>query len=123
MTTVDTVPIEPLAYPIPEAARRSGHGETRFREAIAAGEIAWVPNGDRRLILDEEILRWLRSKQQRTGSTWIPEQPGFAEPSAETFDRIEQLIRIVHDHPREEREPENRDEREVRRLKPSAKCA
>ena len=57
--------VEPLAFPIPEAAKRSGHGETRFRQALAAGEIAFIQNGDRRLILDEEIRRWLRSKQQR----------------------------------------------------------
>jgi hypothetical protein len=65
MKRVTAAPIEPLAYPIPEAAVRSGHSENRFRDAIKRGEIAYIENGDRKLIEDEEIRRWLRSKRVR----------------------------------------------------------
>jgi excisionase family DNA binding protein len=61
----EDVQVQPLAWPIPQAAKRAGFGETKFREAIDRGEIAYVQNGDRKLIEDEEIKRWLASKRQK----------------------------------------------------------
>lgn len=60
----NTTPIEPIVWPIPEAARRVGYGETKFREAIRRGEIGFVRNGDRMLIEDEELRRWLRDRRE-----------------------------------------------------------
>jgi excisionase family DNA binding protein len=59
--------VEPLAWPIPEAAKRAGYGETKFRDLIKAGKIGYVENGDRRLIPDEEIRRLLRDELQFEG--------------------------------------------------------
>ena len=69
MKNVTTEKVEPLAWPIPEAAKRAGFGEQKFRDLIKAGEVGFVPNGDRRLVPDEEIRRLLRDKLQfETGS-------------------------------------------------------
>ncbi len=64
MKHVDKKPVEPLARPIPEAAKRAGYGETRFRELIAAGKIGFIRNGDRTLITDDEIRRFLKEEMQ-----------------------------------------------------------
>jgi hypothetical protein len=61
--TVPVTPVEPLAWRIPEAARRAGIGESKFRQAIARGEIAYVTNGADKLVEDCEIKRWLASKR------------------------------------------------------------
>jgi hypothetical protein len=56
--------VEPIAWPIPQAAKRAGYGETRFRELIKAGEVGFIRNGDRMLVTDEEIRRLHRNKIQ-----------------------------------------------------------
>jgi hypothetical protein len=56
------VEVQPLAWPIPQAAKRAGYGETKFRELIKLGEIGYIENGDRKLIPDEEIRRLHRNK-------------------------------------------------------------
>jgi hypothetical protein len=58
----NNIEVQPLAWPIPQAAKRAGYGETRFRELIKAGEIGYIENGDRKLIPDEEIRRLHRAK-------------------------------------------------------------
>jgi hypothetical protein len=63
--TVPVMPVQPLAWRIPEGARRAGVGESKFREAIARGEIAYVLNGADKLVEDCEIKRWLASKRIR----------------------------------------------------------
>jgi excisionase family DNA binding protein len=57
--------IVPLAHPIPQACKRVGIGETKLREAIKAGELEIVKIGDRTLIEDDELRRWLATKRQR----------------------------------------------------------
>jgi hypothetical protein len=56
--------VEPLAWPIPEAAKRAGFGENNFRDLIKAGKIGFVLNGDRKLVPDTEIRRFLREELQ-----------------------------------------------------------
>ena len=60
MRSVESGHATGMAYP--EAAKRAGFGETKFRELIAAGEIGFIENGDRKLISDEEIRRLHRAK-------------------------------------------------------------
>jgi excisionase family DNA binding protein len=57
--------VEPLAHPIPQACKRVGIGETKLREAIKAGELEVIKIGDRTLLEDEELKRWLASKRTR----------------------------------------------------------
>ena len=64
---VVVTPVEPLAWRLPEGARRAGHGETKFREAVDTGELAYIPVGTDKIVEDEEIRRWLRSKRKRAG--------------------------------------------------------
>jgi hypothetical protein len=56
--------VEPLAWPIPQAAKRAGYGETKFRALIKSGRIGFVENGDRKLVPDTEIQRLLREELQ-----------------------------------------------------------
>ena len=58
----NSLEVQPLAWPIPQAAKRAGYGETKFRELIKAGEIGFIENGDRKLVTDEEIRRLHRAK-------------------------------------------------------------
>ena len=58
----DSLEVQPLAWPIPQAAKRAGYGETKFRELIKAGEIGFIENGDRKLVTDKEIRRLHRAK-------------------------------------------------------------
>ena len=50
---VVVTPVEPLAWRLPEGARRAGH--------------AYIPVGTDKIVEDEEIRRWLRSKRKRAG--------------------------------------------------------
>ena len=58
----DNAEVQPLAWPIPQAAKRAGYGETKFRELIKAGEIGYIENGDPNAVTDEEIRRLHRRK-------------------------------------------------------------
>jgi excisionase family DNA binding protein len=60
--------IEPFARPVSKACKRAGVGETKFREAIRAGEIEVIKIGDLTLVEDAEIKRWLASKRTRVGA-------------------------------------------------------
>jgi hypothetical protein len=60
-------PVEPLAWRLPEGSKRAGHSETKFRQALNLGELAYVENGEDKLVEDAEIQRWLRSKRKRAG--------------------------------------------------------
>jgi excisionase family DNA binding protein len=53
--------VEPLAWRIPEAARRAGMRETKFRELVKQGRVGFVEYGHDRLIPDDEIRRLLRN--------------------------------------------------------------
>jgi hypothetical protein len=57
--------ITPLAWPVSKGCKRAGIGETKFREAIKAGEIEVLKIGDLTLVEDDEIRRWLATKRQR----------------------------------------------------------
>jgi hypothetical protein len=57
--------IMPLAWPVSKGCRRAGIGETKFREAIKAGEMEVLQIGDMMLVEDDEIRRWLASKRKR----------------------------------------------------------
>jgi hypothetical protein len=62
-----TTPVTPIAWRIPEGSKRAGVGETKFRKALALGELPYVENGEDKLVEDEEIQRWLRNKRKRAG--------------------------------------------------------
>ena len=53
---------EILAYPVDRAARAAGIGRTKLYEAITRGELPSVKIGKRRLILADDLRRWLASK-------------------------------------------------------------
>jgi excisionase family DNA binding protein len=55
----------PLAYRIPEAAKTSGTSPTTIYDAISAGDLVPTKVGRRTLIMHDELLRWLRSKQRQ----------------------------------------------------------
>jgi hypothetical protein len=57
--------ITPLAWPVSKGCRRAGIGETKFREAIKAGEMQVLQIGDMMLVEDDEIRRWLTTKRKR----------------------------------------------------------
>ena len=59
--------VEPLAWRIPEAARRAGMRETKFRDLIKAGKIGYVRYGNDRLVPDDEIRRLLRDELKFEG--------------------------------------------------------
>ncbi|HET6518771.1 MAG TPA: excisionase family DNA-binding protein [Geminicoccaceae bacterium] len=54
---------EILAYSVDRAARAAGIGRTKPCEAIARGELPSVKIGRRRLILAEDLRRWLAGKR------------------------------------------------------------
>ena len=54
---------ESLAYPVDRAAKAAGLGRTKLYEAIARGELPSVKIGKRRLILVEDLRRWLASQR------------------------------------------------------------
>jgi excisionase family DNA binding protein len=61
---------ERLAYPIPEAAEQLGVGRTKLYDEIAAGRIATVTIGRRRLVPHAELAAYLDrlSEEQCTGA-------------------------------------------------------
>jgi excisionase family DNA binding protein len=54
---------EILAYAVDRAARAAGIGRTKLYEAIARGELPSVKIGKRRLVLAEDLRRWLQGKR------------------------------------------------------------
>ena len=62
-----TSEIEPLVHPIPQACKRAGGiGRTTIYNEIKAGNLQVIKIGDRTLIEDDELKRWLATKRQRT---------------------------------------------------------
>ena len=61
-----TSEIEPLAHPVPQTCKRAGGiGKTTLYNEIKAGNLQVIKIGDRTLIEDEELKRWLATKRQR----------------------------------------------------------
>jgi hypothetical protein len=97
--------VEPLAWRIPEGAKRAGHGETKFREAVDTGELTYVPVGADKIVEDEEIRRWLRSKRRRAGvaeaevrlAVQTGELAGTLDGDNVTIENIEQFQRWLGD--------------------------
>ena len=57
----DTIP---LLHPIDPARKRVGLGRTKFYELINAGEIKAIKVGQRTLIPESELQRWLARKMR-----------------------------------------------------------
>ena len=56
----------PLAYPIVDAVRVSGLSRSYLYEHIKTGELPTVRVGKRRLVLADDLRRWLESFRQKT---------------------------------------------------------
>ena len=56
--TKSTDEIMPILKTVEQMSRISGIGENRLRELIAKGEIEYVQNGNRYLLIDQAILNW-----------------------------------------------------------------
>lgn len=53
--------MQPLAYPIAEAAKAAGIGRTMMWEAIRTGQLKARKNGAKTIILAEDLTAYLRS--------------------------------------------------------------
>lgn len=55
---------EPLAVSIGRATHLSGLGRTKLYEALGAGELSSLKIGNRRLILVDDLRKWLAQHKQ-----------------------------------------------------------
>lgn len=56
-----TLPDWKLAYSYPEAAAATSYGESTLRLKVAQGELEARKDGEKTIILREELLRYLRA--------------------------------------------------------------
>jgi excisionase family DNA binding protein len=59
---------QPLAHSIEQACRRTGVGRSTLYQEIKNGALEVCKVGDRTLIEDDELKRWLSTKRQRQAS-------------------------------------------------------
>ena len=52
--------ITPMLKTVEQMSRISGIGENRLRELLDKGEIEYIQNGNRRLLVDQGIWDWYR---------------------------------------------------------------
>jgi excisionase family DNA binding protein len=57
---------EPLAVPIPEAARLGGVGRSLIYSEIAKGNLRIVKIGRRTIVMMDDLRAWLASKTKET---------------------------------------------------------
>lgn len=56
--TVKTVELIPMLKTVEQMSRISGIGENKLRELMDKGEIEYIQNGNRRLLVDSAIWDW-----------------------------------------------------------------